>query len=334
MIIDKLRKTASRCVIVLEHPISWSSEEDIHSDLSDRIPSTGNRLRRGCWFLLPGFTVFAADPSQEFFACVDRCGRRWRSEIKLCTFHKALGRILRKAERLHWDVGFSVAPDNEPDSSSALRRHTLPGGLFIDGCLVSTRTGRTTVMRIHDDDELTVITVRRRVIDLREIHAAENHDLLARIARVEIEDGVRRNPQGALFVNPQFSVEAPTDSPTFYAVAVPRQLSWSNSMRRVFGDRSLDKSQYCVSPASNAMINRGVLHVAGRFYELGAGPNRPPDPQAGKRTLASSREISAEFLRLKTPDPKERPGASDSGLDAERAGKASVNGEHRNGLAH
>ena len=324
MNINELRKTASRCVIVLEHPINWSSETDMLSDLSDRFYLTERPSHRNCWFYLPGFTVFATDPSQEFFACVDRCVRRWRCEIKLCTFHRELGKILRKAERWHWGSEFSVAFDIEPDSSSALRGHTLPGFLTIDGRAVSTRTGRTKVMRFHDDDELTVITVRRRMLNLEEIRATGNFDLLKRIVRVEIEDGVRRNPRGALFVNPQCSVEAPTDSPTFYAEAMRRQIRWTDNVRTVF---RIPRLRY-ESPASEFLTERGVLHVAGSFYQLGAGPN-----QAGKRTRASSRKISAEFLGLKTPDPKERPGESDSGADTGPAGRPSVTGEHRNGRA-
>jgi hypothetical protein len=330
MNINELRKTASRCVIVLEHPINWSSETDMLSDLSDRFYLTERPSHRNCWFYLPGFTVFATDPSQEFFACVDRCVRRWRCEIKLCTFHRELGKILRKAERWHWGSEFSVAFDIEPDSSSALRGHTLPGFLTIDGRAVSTRTGRTKVMRFHDDDELTVITVRRRMLNLEEIRATGNFDLLKRIVRVEIEDGVRRNPRGALFVNPQFSVEAPTDSPTFYAEAMKRQIRWSDSVRRrLFKDPHRPKEPRVDPPAGDLLIVWGVLHVAGRFCELSAGPN-----QAGKRSRASSREITAEFLGLKTPDPEERPGESDSGLDVERAGKASDGSEHRNGHVH
>src|SRR6516164_8179597 len=99
MILDEERETASRCVIVLEHPIDWSDAYLLIANVRSRFESTEDRFDQGCWFFLPGFTVFAADPSQEFFACVDRCVRRWRGEIKLCTFHKELGRILREAEK-------------------------------------------------------------------------------------------------------------------------------------------------------------------------------------------------------------------------------------------
>ena len=188
-------------------------------------------------------------------------------------------------------------------------------------------------MRIHDDVELTVITVRRRTLDLREILGTGNIDLLERIARTEIEDGIRRNPKGALFVNPQFSVEAPTDSPTFYAEATRRQMRWSDNIRRICGDGGLDQSPSCVTEALNFLTQRGVLHVAGRFYELGAGPNRPLDRQADKRTRASSRKITARFPGLYSRDPEERPGEPDSGADTGPAGKPSVTGEHRNGCA-
>src|SRR5262245_45240926 len=101
MILDEERESASRCVIVLEHPIDWSHAARFFCNVAVRVRYTGDRLDHGCWFFLPGFTVFAADPSQEFFACVDRCIRRWRGEVKLCAFHKQLGRILREAEKLY-----------------------------------------------------------------------------------------------------------------------------------------------------------------------------------------------------------------------------------------
>ena len=187
---------------------------------------------------------------------------------------------------------------------------------------------------IHDDDELTLITVRRRMLNLKEIRATGNFDLLERIVRAEIEDGVRRNYLGALFVNPQFSVEAPTDSPTFYAEAMRRQIRWSDSVRRVFGDPLLPKELFYDTPASDLLTERGVLHVAGRFYELGAGPNRPPDRRADKRTRVSSRKITAKFLGLYTRDREERPEDPDSSEDTGQARKPSVTDEHRNGRAH
>ena len=134
MILDKERKTASRCVIVLEHPIDWCHAYELFGKVRSRVESTGDRLDRGCWFFLPGFTVFAADPSQEFFACVDRCVRRWRGEIKLCSFHKELGWILRKAERLHREFASKAARNRELDKLPTLGGHILRGGQFIDGC--------------------------------------------------------------------------------------------------------------------------------------------------------------------------------------------------------
>jgi hypothetical protein len=157
--------------------------------------------------------------------------------------------------------------------------------------------------------------------------------VLKRIARTEIEDGIRRNPKGTLFVNPQFSVEAPTDSPTFYAEATRRQTRWSDNIQRILGDRGLDQSPYYVSLASNFMTKRGVLHVAGRFCELGAGPNQSPNRQADEGTRALSRKITARFLRLYSRKPKKRPGESDSGAGTGPAGRPSVTGEHRNGRA-
>jgi hypothetical protein len=334
MILDKERETASRCVIVLEHPMDWSTAYSLFASVRSRFESTEDRFDQGCWFFLPGFTVFAADPSQEFFACVNRCVRRWRGEIKLCRFHEKLRLTLRTAERFHREFAWEAARDREPVKLPTLAGHIFRGSLFIDGCQVSTRTGQTKVMRIHDDDEETLITVRRRMLNLKEIRATVNIDLLERLARAEIEDGVRRNPLGALFVNPQFSVEAPTDSPTFYAEAMQRQIRWSDSVRRVFGDHGLHRVRGTANRASNLLTERGVLHVDGEFHELGAGPNRPPDRRADKRTLVSSRTITAKFLRLYTRDPEERPEAPDSSEDTGQARKPSVNGEDRNGRAH
>src|SRR5262245_45311638 len=99
-----------------------------------------------------------------------------------------------------------------------------------------------------------------------------------------------------------------------------RQIRWSDNLRTV--DRI--PRLFYESRASEFLTQRGVLYVAGRFYYFDAGSN-----QAGKRPRVMHRKFTAEFLGLKTPDPKERPGESDSGLDAERAGKPSVNGEHR-----
>jgi hypothetical protein len=132
-------------------------------------------------------------------------------------------------------------------------------------------------MRIHDDDELTVIIVRRRTLDLREILGTGKLDLLERIARTEIEDGIRRNPKGALFVNPRFSVEASTASPTFYAESIRRQIRWSNDLRRAFGDHGLRRLRGTANRASDLLTERGVLHVVGRFHELGAGPTSGPE---------------------------------------------------------
>src|SRR6516164_1771709 len=101
MILDELRKTATRCVIVLEHPIDWRDGGELFYSVGNRVASTGDRLGRGCWFFLPLFTVFAADPSQEFFACVDRCVRQWRGVIELCDFHMGLGSVLREADLLY-----------------------------------------------------------------------------------------------------------------------------------------------------------------------------------------------------------------------------------------
>ena len=125
MILDEERETASRCVIVLEHPIDWRDGGDLVCNMYHRVATTLGRLDRGCWFFLPGFTVFAADPSQEFFACVDRCVRRWRGEIKLCTFHKELGRILRQADESHRQFVSDMARDG---CASTGARGTLPPG--------------------------------------------------------------------------------------------------------------------------------------------------------------------------------------------------------------
>ena len=134
MILDKERETASRCVIVLEHPIDWSDAAMLVCNVTGRVESTGDRLDRGCWFFLPGFTVFAADPSQEFFACVEPMRPPVaQAKSSSVTFHKELGRILREAEKLHRSIRMRYGPGPRSAYVPVIRGHILRGGLFIDG---------------------------------------------------------------------------------------------------------------------------------------------------------------------------------------------------------
>ena len=127
MILDKERKTASRCVIVLEHPIDWCHAYELFGKVRSRVESTGDRLDRGCWFFLPGFTVFAADPSQEFFACVDRCVRRWRGEIKLCSLHGA-GVDPSEGRKVTPRIRIESGPEPGTGQVTDARRAHPPGG--------------------------------------------------------------------------------------------------------------------------------------------------------------------------------------------------------------
>jgi hypothetical protein len=92
-------------VSVQRHPVNWEAE-DLDEATGSRIAALGEiRLRQGCYYFNPRYTVYSTEPSPAFFETVRAIRSSWLRTTRLVLSNYGQRRHARKLSRQHGPIG-------------------------------------------------------------------------------------------------------------------------------------------------------------------------------------------------------------------------------------
>ncbi len=274
--IPKARSDPEKRPRCRRHAVIWEATE--FSDLTDYwMWSLGSRLKRGCHFINPHYTISCPKPTAAFYrqAC-------WARDAWI--------------NLLLMDIGPRGFRDKFKGLSPTQKQRDLSGVMFQHGELIPPPTWSRWAQAAFQPD-LSDITMRRRPISLANLQTEEGRDCLAEISRAELTFTRSSHPTGAIYVIPGMTLSGPSLNSTFLKQAREAETDWHRKLHRLVGKERKVLVRAADLP-TRMLVFHGVLAVNGLVYLPSCWPDKTPSEHDLKQTPFNSPTVPPEYLGL------------------------------------
>ena len=177
--------------------------------------SLGSRLKRGCHYINPHYTVSCPEPSAAFYrqAC-------WARDAWINLLLMSLG-----------PMGFRGSFRN---LSPIAKQREVSGVMFHYGEFIPPPTWGRWAQATFQPEQAEFIT-RRRTIIPGNLETQEGREWLAEISRAELNLSSCTLASGATYVTPGLTLEGPSLNAAFLTKAREEETDWHRKLHRTLG---------------------------------------------------------------------------------------------------
>jgi len=314
----------------VKHGIDWDTTSDLADLTERRLSALGDSLNHGGWYINPGYTVHASNPSADFFRVAaharDQWLRRMRRNLSSYGHRQEVRHAIDRGRRAALlDLGTDSNPlaverppgvvhiRNLPDahrsavrdSGHLARRLVSSGVMFIDGDLIAPKIWNRTADEFLRPAKKPRLTIVNRHVDLDSFRATNDLEPVMQLTRHGLKDHLSCSPSLPAYVAPYRTITAPDPSPEFYLQAKRCHDTWAFLLNRTLSWRVVRRLHREADVPAFMLAFSGVLVIDGQLYLKGCWPNRSPKPGHLRKTPFNAPTVPPEFLGLTGPGIRE-----------------------------
>jgi hypothetical protein len=306
----------------VQHRIDWDTTSDLAGLTERRLSALGDSINHGAWYLNPGYSVHAPEPSADFFRVARYAQAQWLRQARQTLSNRGQRREARKAE---YEGRRAALCDLAPARNDLLRPQAPPqvvrlgevsrdlyhpvresgylsrrlassGVMFIDGDLIAPKVWNRRADELLSPGKKPRLTIVNRHVDLDALKATNDLEPVVQLTRHGLQDHLSCSPSLPAYVAPYRTIAAPEPSPEFYLQAKRCHDAWAFLLNRTLSSRVVRRLHREADAPSFILAFSGVLVVDGRLYLKGCWPNQSPGPGHIRKTPFNAPMVPPEFL--------------------------------------